>query len=177
MAITYKGVPCAGRHTTSHVRDQTFPVEAPSLLGEVCVFLIFKSFFFFRTSHLCIVCLLPLVLWTSQIVYGYCEVQLPWKCSVPLDITSSAHFPRNPADASNWLRGAPRVSAYSPCDVHSTQFKSDNLSLCSCEKLLLSLWRSYPLFPSSAECDSVSPPLFSPLLPSLKVVLISLSIT
>lgn len=38
--------------------------------------------------------------------YGYCEVLLPWKCSVWLDFTFSSQFPRNPATASNWL-GAP----------------------------------------------------------------------
>lgn len=62
----------------------------------------------------------------------------------------------------------------SPSDVRNTQFKQDSLSLCSCEKLLLSLWRSYPsiywrLHPLSLLCDSLSPPLFPPFL--LKTVL------
>lgn len=57
----------------------------------------------------------------------------------------------------------------SPSDILSTRFKSDNLSLCSCEKLFaLTLT---PVSPALAASDSVSPPLFPPL--SLKIASLS----
>lgn len=71
----------------------------------------------------------------------------------------------------------------SPCDVRSTQFKPNNLSLCSCEKSFAFCLMLVPHFltgcpppfcpsfsGSLCEYDSVSPPLFFPPL-LLKIVL------
>lgn len=112
---------CTHTHIGCHVPLQTFPVKVASLTlpkrksWKVCV----CSFFKFLSNvvclcgsvrvcvHCCISYLIPPnALLVCQTVYGYCEVLFPWKCSVTLDITFSAHFPRNPLSAFNWLRAS-----------------------------------------------------------------------
>lgn len=101
--------------------------------------------------------LLPLILLGCQIVYGYREgfvamemFHLAWHdIFCPLSQKSSRCFQ---LAASAW-----RVTAYSPSDVRSTQFKSNNLSLCSCEKLFYFLSDvGTPLSPSCSVSFSMT---------------------
>lgn len=103
------------------------------------------------------------MLFVCQTVYGYCEVSLSWRCFsayaclynfFPFSQKSSLRFQ---LAESGWRVFRP----LSPSDVHSTQFKSNSVSLSSCKKNFCFLSDAL------SEYDSVSPPLFSPPLFSL----------
>lgn len=174
-------------HSTRGFPAVHTPIHIPFLFKDTSLLQLKVKAICFR-SHLCIVLSLTCSSqwngWRARQFIASVRILLPWKCPVWLDITFSAHFPRNQASASNWL-WAPGESPPKVPLTSTAHTLIQTISLCAAVTHFwflsdarctpsFSYWVLSPSSVSDFEYDSVSPPLCPPL---LKIVVNSLSKT